>query len=112
VVASIKAGSQVVAPTGEVILPASQTGSVVNGKAYVTTQPTGTMLVLFPTWWGKGTNLRGFLYSNGQAFAVGTTVNVNVPFPSPVSSPQFGLTEVTVEDVLSPGWYSVSRSLD
>lgn len=112
VVANVTAGTQAVSPNGEIVLPANQASSTVNGKAYATTRPTGGSMILFPTRWGKGTNLCGYLYCPGPAIAVGSSISVNVPIPGPVPQPQFGMTEITVDSVVAPGWYDVSRSLD
>jgi hypothetical protein len=112
VVANVAAGTQAVSPSGELVLPANQSASTVNGRAYATTRPAGGPMILFPTWWGKGTNLRGYLYCPGPALAVGSSVSINVPVPSPVPQPQFGMTDITIERIVAPGWYYVSRSLD
>jgi hypothetical protein len=110
VVADIKSGRQTVAPTGEIILPPAQASSVVDGKAYATTQLAGTMLVLFPTWRGKAWNLRGYLYSGGPPLAVGSEISINVPLVDQMLQPE--TAEVTIERAVAPGWYYVSRTLD
>jgi hypothetical protein len=48
----------------------------VNGYAYVTTQADGTTLILFRTWQGKGSNLRGILYTNGAPHAIGSEIEL------------------------------------
>jgi hypothetical protein len=112
VVANVAAGKQLVSANGEIVLPASQASSTAGGKAYATTQPSGSSMILFPTWWGKGTNLRGYLYDPGPPLTSGSSVSVNVPFPSPVIAPKFVTREITIESVVAPSWYYVSRSLD
>src|SRR5947209_20424354 len=49
---------------GEVVLPARCASVSRTGKAYVTHDSNGSPLILFPTWQGKGQNIRGYVYSS------------------------------------------------
>jgi hypothetical protein len=112
VVANVAAGKQAVSKNGVITLPPGQASYTHRGKAYATSQPTGPAMILFPVAWGKAVNLRGYLYCPGPALVLGSSVAVNVPIPSPVLAPEFGMADVVVESVEAPCWYYVTRSLD
>lgn len=87
--------------------------NVVEKDVYVTTQSDGSKLILFRTWQGKGSNLRGFLYTNGGPLTVGTKIEV-ITFqpPGPSGNLPIGLADVSVDSAIKRSCYLVSRSLD
>jgi hypothetical protein len=87
---------------GVVKLPAPLAFNSCDGKVYVTVDhTTGTTWILFPTWRGKGANLRGYLYrstpSTGPPPAQISVAGPNVAGPT-WSAPCL----YTVESQLTP----------
>jgi hypothetical protein len=96
---------------GVVKLPPPLASNSCDGKVYVTVHPTGTTWILFPTWRGKGANLRGYLYrstpSTGPPPAQISVTGPNVAGPTWSASCQY-----TIESQLSPNWYRILFDLD
>ena len=91
---------------------AAETNTVGN-NAYVTVQPDGTKLVLFRTWQGKGSNLRGFLFTDGPPLTVGSKVEVSTfSPPGPNGGAPVAKQEISIDSAVSKTCYRVSRSLD
>jgi hypothetical protein len=87
--------------------------NVYGNNAYVTRKADGSMLVLFRTWQGKGSNLRGYLFTNGPPIEIGTEIGVITFSPlGPDGGVPVGTAEVTVDKALRSECYQVSRSLD
>ena len=87
--------------------------NVVDDIGYVSNLSDGTKLVLFQTWRGKGSNLRGLMYSNGPALAIGSEIEVQAWQPTgPGGGPTIGAVEVMIDAVVSKTCYRVSRTLD
>lgn len=114
---------------GVVNLPTTLATATADGKVYVTRKGK-LLMVLFPTWRGKGSNLRGYLRCNRSLTPTDThqdeyeqkhdAVNVFAPgaWSEPASSPQFRTppvqrqTEVILEKKLRNHTYYVSHSID
>src|SRR5262249_41434820 len=62
IVASVKNGKLRPDANGRISLPSSQVSTTIDGRVYVMRRQTGLLMVLFPTWQGKGFNLRGYLF--------------------------------------------------
>ena len=92
---------------GVVALPASLSSATVDGRAYVTTKAGGRRWILFRTWRGKAANLRGYLYTAGDAPAIGSDVSVTTDIAGVIAP-----AEVTVDSALGNSWYKGSRSMD
>ena len=87
--------------------------NAVGNNAYVTTQPDGTKLVLFRTWQGKGSNLRGFLYTDGPPLTVGSTIEVSTFSPTgPNGRAPVAKQDVSIDSAVTKSCCRVSFSLD
>lgn len=86
---------------------------VVGNVAYVTNQSDGSKLILFRRWQGKGSNLRGVLYTNGPPLPVGTDISIVTFAPTgPTDTIPVSRVDVTIGEKIAAGCYNVSRSLD
>ena len=85
--------------------------NTVGNNAYVTTQPAGTKLVLFRTWQGKGSNVRGFLYTDGPPLAVGSTIRISTFSPAGLEgAATVAKREVSIDSAVTNTCYRVSFS--
>ena len=65
VVGKIEAGTIKVGGKSPVNLPSQDWGLTPRGEVYAEKRPGGKLLVLFPTWYGRGSDVEGFLYCSG-----------------------------------------------
>ena len=87
--------------------------NIVDNVAYVTTQPGGSRLILFRTWRGKGSNLRGILYTDGPPLKVGSQVEVLTFCPVEAAGGLLiGQADVSIDSAIAKTCYRVSFSLD
>ena len=86
--------------------------NVVGDEAHVTTLPSGKQHVLFTTWRGKASNLRGYLFTNGAPLVVGSEIEVVAFRPVRPNSPHVANVWINVDALVGKSVYSVSRSLD
>lgn len=116
VVADIKAGRLPVAKDGRAVLPDGAAGLSVDGAVYVTRASDGAQGCLFPSWLGKGSNLRGYLYlakpSRAMLWRDSSTGALVFSGILPVTGAPPKVGEAQVEQKLGRGWHLVSRTLD
>jgi len=62
IVERISGGNLLPDSTGAVALPADLASAAKYGYAYVTQKDNGQILILVPTWRGKGSNVKGYLH--------------------------------------------------
>lgn len=118
--AAVQDGTLVPDAAGAVTLPNNFASISKDGKAYVTRRGS-LLIVLLPTWLGKGSNLRGYLLCSrpltpsdmhkDEYEGKYDAIDILTPgaWGGPVPPTQ---TEVKVERNLSNNIYYVSRSLD
>lgn len=104
---------------GQVTLPAAYSTLTRDGRIYVTRKD-DLLLVLFPTWRGKGTNVTGYLWCNRplvtddfkpDAYGESSTIEVWGPGPwTDMAPPRQSL--LSLETPLGAMPYYVSRSMD
>jgi hypothetical protein len=96
--------------SGRVKLPPSLASASKDGGVYVTRKRNGQILILFPTWQGKGGNVRGYLFcsrpltkteENGDALELTYLARLS---PEPEG--------VMLQRKVSANWYYVSYGLD
>jgi hypothetical protein len=109
VVTAIQKGALSPDANGMVLLPPDKQGLVIGDIVYVTGSRQGSRRYLFSTWQGKGSNLLGYLYSEGAPLRIGEEIQVRCFI---ARSPFVGENSVMVERELGSGWYYVGRSLD
>jgi hypothetical protein len=104
---------------GVVTLPAEFAAASVDGRVYVTRMPDGLTFVLFPSWRGKGSNLRGHLYTSAYCCfeaqspaEEGGLPTVELIGPAVPPAGTAAKIEVSVERRLDRHWLRVSRSKD
>ena len=86
--------------------------NVIGGRAHVTTLKSGSKLVLFRTWQGKESNLRGYLFANGPPLDVGSEIKVVAFRPVRPYGPHVADVWIQVDAEVAKSVYAVSRSLD
>jgi hypothetical protein len=79
-------------------------------EAYVTTDASGVVWVLFRTWQGKGTNLHGFVHRSTPA-AGPVPASIAVLGPTPTDPPTEKVDYV-VDQQIDPNWYEVRFDLN
>ena len=94
------------------VCPLDSSMNVVGDTAYVTTLKSGSQLVLFCTWQGKGSNLRGYLFTNGPPLVVGSEIEVVAFRPVRPNGPHVANVWIKVDAAVGKAAYAVSRSLD
>jgi len=108
--ASISTGTLVADQYGVIRLPINS--GTADSKAYVT-RKTGGICVLFCTWRGKGSNLKGYVCCQPDPIlTVPCNIDLTVPRPGLIPTDVTATMSVTVEKKLSPGWYYASYSSD
>lgn len=101
--------------TGAVALPPDLASAAERGYAYVTQKDNGQILILVPTWRGKGSNVKGYLYCKHplQAGDKHTdyygkeAIDVNIPLGNRMST-----AEVEILKVVDDKTLYVYRGLD
>jgi hypothetical protein len=113
VVAAVASGALKSDRDGEIALPARWASLTRTGKVYVTRDRDGTRRMLFPTWEGKGGNVRGYVYSSRpittdtiglRYFAFLTRSGPYHSAPSP--------NTVNVDRKITANWYHVHYDMD
>lgn len=103
VVAAVQAGQISPGPDGFAKLPPSLESAGEDGFVLVEAKP-NQVCVAFPTWRGKGHNMRGFLYCSGYA---------------PRGSDEFGQDSIGIANTalaitrqIDQNWFEIHRELD
>ena len=96
-------------------LPPGWGGLTVDGNAYVTRKSDGLVLIMFPTWRGKGGECVGYLYSSRPITERDihrgdpTHPSMLLLCPDPDADRQTSMLEVGMEDVPDPSWRKISH---
>ncbi|MEA2709239.1 MAG: hypothetical protein QOF78_1840 [Phycisphaerales bacterium] len=113
VVAQIQAGTLVADSAGVVQLPAPLQKLSSDTRVYVTTSPAYGQCIAFPTWRGKGANVRAYVFcSQLTPLPLGQTVSLNLPVGGIPGGARSMPVEVVVERNPFTNWFYVSRSDD
>lgn len=88
---------------GVIVLPASLAPATKDGKVYLTRREGATYLLLL-TWRGRGTDMKGYLYTRALVTAPGTIL---IRVPRPRVRPPTVDEEIIVSARVTPNWYSV-----
>jgi hypothetical protein len=115
IIAAVRNGTLSADRNGQIILPPWLAAASKDGRVYVTHKGNGLRLFLFPTWQGKGGNVRGYLFcsrpltkSEEKQGAIDLAYLAR-PSPNPHMDPPVG---AMLERKVSANWYYVSGSLD
>ena len=111
VVLQIQKGILTANKSGIVRLPKSFVGLTPRGEVYAERKPDGRLFVLFPTWYGRGADIEGYLYCSQPLY------------PSDYHSIDWGSggvhdqIDVAGHKMLTAkpyksNWYSITRRLD
>jgi hypothetical protein len=92
---------------GLVKLPAELAQTVEGSRVLVGENSRAEKIIIFPTWRGKGFNLKGYLFVKGDLIETDTFTDYYGN-----KSIKIGNIEYVVEARVSKDWYKVSRSLD
>jgi hypothetical protein len=111
VTALIESGNLSHDKDGLCVLPNDHSSLTPDGKVWVARSPSGKLRILFPTWYGRGSDVDGYLYADGnlapsEIYAIdwgsgGSHQHINVGSASMLSFKD-----------LKPNWYWVTRRLD
>jgi hypothetical protein len=111
VVSSIASGTTKVPANGVVGLAPTWPGLTPRDVAYAERRPDGRLFILFPTWYGRGQDIEGWLHCSGP---LGPADFHNVNWGGTNNQAALdaaGYDLLTVESQ-SPPWYRVTRRLD
>jgi hypothetical protein len=117
------AGTVPAETSGVVKLPPRLAAATVTGEVYVTRAPSGAVLILFVTWQGKGTDIRGYLYASKPLGPDDTTTDVAGrqrirllgPMPPGESDTEAVLPtpiDRQITEKISENWYAVFGGSD
>jgi hypothetical protein len=96
---------------GVITVPKEFDEITTNNEAYFEQKSDGRVLILFPTWRGRGDDLEGYLYCSGELLE---TDYYAIDWGEGGAQRHFtvaGRDMLTVEP-LTPNWYKVVRRLD
>ena len=109
VTAAVLNGTLAPNSVGIVKLPASLASNSCDGRIYVTVDASGTTWILFPTWRGKGCNVRAYLYRSTPATGPPpATITVRGPDINNGSQQM----NYQVDHKIDANWYYVVWDLD
>jgi hypothetical protein len=107
---------------GMVVLPQENASVTADGKVYVTHKSGNLGLLLFTTWRGKGSNLKGYLFCTRPLKATeiqkdfythkADAIQVKGPRPVTPAPTPVGEVEVWLERRINDQWYSAAYGLD
>jgi hypothetical protein len=113
IVVAITNGTLVVPPTpgGEVKLSAALSGVTPRDEVIVERRPDGRLFILFPTWYGRGQDIEGWLYCSGPLKSTDFYI---VDWGAGGKVDHIDVADRKMLTVISKGstWYRVSRRLD
>lgn len=112
IVERVNTGEIGVDTDGRSVLPSAFKGIVCRDEIYVRRTTDGRLIFLFPTWYGRGADIEGYLYVNG-----GLKTSDMYPVQWGIGKKPEMYLDVGVRDMLSTNkichdWYWVSRRLD
>jgi hypothetical protein len=96
---------------GVVKLPASLASTTSGGVVYATRRPEWGAILLFVTWRGKGSNLRGYIYCD-RFKSASPPKSLELVGPVIPPTPEGELVDVAVGEAVGNGWYRTSRDVD
>lgn len=111
VIRDIQSGKFVLPTNGMVQLPQRFASLTPKGEIFVERQPTGRLLVLFPTWYGRGSDLEGMLYCSSPLQPTDYyTINSGSGQANDYLS--VGGRDLLTVQKHHPPWYEVTRRMD
>jgi len=111
VLADIESGVLVAPTNGVLKLPTRFAGLAPQGEMYVETKSGGRLFVLFPTWYGRGSDIEGLLYCSGSLTA-SDFYTIDWGAGGKHEHLDVGRRNMLTVSDLKPHWYSVTRRLD
>ena len=121
VVGQVTSGKLAPDEYGVIRLPAELSSTSVDGKVYVSKSTSGSLLILFRTWRGKGSNLQGYLYCSAPLSAADTqkdyygrtVIDLNGPvIHGPPGTTPISRFECVLDKAIASNWYLVHYDLD
>jgi hypothetical protein len=111
IVADIKSGAISADASGACTLPSVFDGVTPRGLVYTGTTPTGTTVVLFPTWYGRGSDVDGYIHSSAPLVA-GDYYTINWGSGGNAQHLDVGSIDMLSVSAVRGSWYWGSRRLD
>ncbi|MCP4354024.1 MAG: hypothetical protein GY793_00050 [Proteobacteria bacterium] len=93
-----------------IALPKEYLHLTIDGKVYCTNRSNHqNYWLFFQDWRGKGTNLSGYLFTDGEELLIDSLIDINALIPRWKKA---RLTNVIVQKRISDNWYFVIWNLD
>lgn len=111
IIADIKSGAIAPDASGVCTLPNALDGVTPRGVVYTGTTPTGSTVVLFPTWYGRGSDVDGYIQSSAPLVA-GDYYSINWGAGGNGQHLDVGSIDMLSVSSFHGSWYWGSRRLD
>ena len=111
IVADIKSGAIAADASGVCTLPNAFDSVTPRGVVYTGTTPTGSTVVLFPTWYGRGCDVDGYIHVSAPLVA-GDYYKINWGAGGNVQQLDVGSIDMLSVSAVRGSWYWGSRRLD
>lgn len=107
----IQTGTLIFKTNGALTLPAKFAGNTPKNEIFIEKTLDGSLFVLFPTWYGRGSDLEGLLYCS-RPLAPSDSYSIDWGPGGIHQHMDVGGCNMLSIDALKPNWYKVSRRLD
>ena len=111
IIAGIKSGAIAPNASGACSLPNGFDGVTPRGEVFTGTTPTGSTVTLFPTWYGRGSDVDGYIHSSAP-LAAGDYYTINWGAGGNVQHLDVGAIDMLSVSPVRGTWYWGSRRLD
>lgn len=117
IVTDVKSGQLQANRDGVAVLPLNLASTTIDGRVYATRRPGGLLLILFPLWRGKGSNLRGYLFTSRPLTGADTYLDASNSEAVDLRyrvAPTIGndALAVQIQKTDTPNWYRASYGWD
>jgi hypothetical protein len=107
----IQRGTLQADPAGVIRLPPAFAGLTPRDEVYIEQKPDGRLFILFPTWYGRGSDIEGYLYCSqalrqSDYYLIHTTRRVRHQYIDVAGR------DLLIATYQRPHWYKISRRLD
>jgi hypothetical protein len=111
IIADFNSGALTPDSSGVCQLPTAYNGVTPKSRIYIGTTPTGSTVILFPTWYGRGSDVDGFIHSSAPLVAA-DYYSINGGAGGTQQHLDFGSIDMFSVSPVQGSWYSGSRRLD
>lgn len=111
IVAALKSAKIIPDASGTCQLPVAFDGVTPRGRVYTGTTPTGSSVILFPTWHGRGIDVDGYIHSSAPLVAADYD-SINWGAGGNVQHLDVGSIDMISVSPVRGSWYWGTRRLD